>query len=330
MWAFPRFPHFFRAAAAVLVCTVSLPAFAETAAPPYIKTQAPGYYRMMLGGMEVVALYDGYSVIPTRILKGIDEKSAQSLLSRMFIETNPGVQTAVNAFLINTGRNLVLVDAGTARCFTPSLGHVVENIRASGYRPEQVDTILLTHLHPDHVCGLTREGKAVFPRAAVYASQYETDYWLNAELAEKVDDKHRPSFKMAQDAVAPYQAAGRFRSYGMDETLVPGVSIVATPGHTPGHTSYLFTDGTHRLLIWGDIVHSHAVQFDYPDVSLEFDVDGAQAIATRKKIFVHTAKEALWVGGAHLPFPGLGHVSYNGERYRWVPVEYGPVEADRR
>lgn len=314
------------AGAAVLLCLVACLSLTAVAAPPaQLTSQAPGYYRTMVGDMEVVALYDGHFDIPNKTFKGIDEKNIQSLLARRFVETRAGVRTAINAFLINTGKNLVLIDTGAADCFNSDMGHLADNLRASGYKPEQVDTVLLTHLHPEHACGLTRNGKMAFPNAAVYVSHYESDYWLDEENAKQVSDANLAFFKKAQDAVAPYVAAGKFKTFGLDETLVPDVGIVSTPGHTPGHTSYLFTSGDQRLLVWGDIVHSHAIQFVYPDVTLEYDMDAKQSIAARKKVFGSVTKENLWVAGAHLPFPGLGHMSYDGERYRWIAVEYGPV-----
>src|SRR5690606_16767643 len=118
---------------------------------------------------------------------------------------------------------------------------------------------------------------------------------------------------------------GKFLTFQPQDTLLPGVQAVSTPGHTPGHTSYLFTSGRQALLVWGDIVHSHAVQFARPEVAIEFDVDTAQAIATRKRIFADAARDKLWVAGAHMPFPGLGHVRTDGHGYAWVPAEYAPL-----
>ena len=107
------------------------------------------------------------------------------------------------------------------------------------------------------------------------------------------------------------------------------MSVVPTPGHTPGHSSYLFSSGKQKLLLWGDIVHSHSVQFQHPEVSMEFDVDQKQAIATRKTVFQQAANAGWAIGGAHLPFPGLGHIRKDAKGYAWVPVEFGPIRSDR-
>lgn len=312
-------------AAGLALATLSL-----HAAPPAQKTQVPGYYRYASGDFEVTALYDGFVDLGTPLLKGLRADQIQSLLARMFIENSKGVQTAVNAYLVHTGSHLVLVDAGSASCFGPTLGQVQENIRAAGYKPEDVDTVLLTHLHPDHLCGvLDKAGQPAFPNATLWAAQEDVDFWLNEKVAAAAPEGNKPFFQMAMNAAKPYQATGKFRSFKAGDALLPGVSVVSTHGHTPGHSSYLFSSGRQNLLVWGDIVHSHAVQFRHPEVSLEFDVDQKQAIATRKALFERATKAGWAIAGAHLPFPGLGHIRKESKGYAWVPVEFSPLRSDR-
>lgn len=302
------------------------------AAPEQIRAQAPGYYRFAVGDFVVTALYDGYIDLHNKLFKGAAPEDFKALLERMFVESEKGAQTAVNAYLIHAGDRLALVDTGTAKAFGPTLGAILDNIRASGYDPAQVDVVLLTHLHPDHAAGLvTPDGKAAFPNADVWAAKAEADFWLSEATAAQMPEGMLPMFKMAQGAVAAYQAAGRFKTFAAGEALpVNGVASVAAAGHTPGHSGYLVKSKDVSLLIWGDIVHSHAAQFVNPDIALEFDVDSAAAIATRKRLLNEAAAAKLWVAGAHLPFPGIGHVRADGDgRYAWVPVEYGPLRADR-
>jgi glyoxylase-like metal-dependent hydrolase (beta-lactamase superfamily II) len=305
------------------------PAFAD--APPRHMHQVPGYYRMVMGDFEVTALYDGYVALDAAILKGASAADIQSLLARMFVpQTKDGVQTAVNAFLIHTGQRLVLVDAGSAACFGPTMGKIEDNIRAAGYAPERIDTILLTHLHPDHTCGLAKaDGKAAFPNATVYVERNEAAYWLDKEKAGRAPKASEPFFKMAQAAVAPYVAQGRMKEFAPGAAIMDGISSFSLAGHTPGHTGFLLSSGEERMLVWGDVVHSHAVQFAHPDVSIEFDVDQKQAVESRRKALAEAAGSRLWVAGAHLPFPGLGHVRKERRGYAWVPVEYGPVGGAR-
>lgn len=320
------------AAIAVAMGAAVLPAgvaSAQAAPPAQQKTQVPGYYRMMVGQLEVTALYDGYIDLDPKILKYTSAREVQSLLARMFVESTPGMQTAVNAYLVHTGSNLVLVDTGAAACFGPTLGRIGENLRAAGYAPGQVDTVLLTHLHGDHACGLAVDGKAAFPNATVYVDKADADYWLNEANAAAAPREAQGLFAMARAAVAPYQAAQRLRTFSGGAEPVPGVRAVPASGHTPGHSGYLFTSGKDSLLLWGDIVHSHAVQFRRPQVAIEFDVDSHQAVITRKRLLADAANGRLWVGGAHLPFPGLGHVRRETAGYAWVPAEFGPIRTDR-
>lgn len=294
------------------------------------ETQVPGYFRMNLGEFEVTALYDGYIDLDPALLQGIDADNLDALLTRMFISGDDGLQTAVNAYLVNTGTELVLVDVGAAQCFGPTLGNIASNLRASGYQPDQVSMVLLTHLHPDHACGLRNsDGSATYPNAIVHVPRAEAAYWLDEELAASMPDSVQPFFAMARNAVEPYVAQKRLKQYGRDAELMPGLRTVPANGHTPGHSAYLFQSEGQDLMVWGDIVHSHTVQFARPDVTIEFDVDVDAALATRKQIFNDAAKNRFWVAGAHLPFPGLGHVRRDGAAFSWVPVEFGPLRSDR-
>lgn len=320
--ASPLKTAFRRLAVAGLFLLGSSLAIAEA---PQQKTQVPGYYRLMLGQFEVTALYDGAIDLDEKLLKNIDKRDIQRLLAREFLK-GPKVQTAVNAYLVNTGNKLVLIDAGAAKLFGPGLGNIVDNLRAAGYTPEQVDTVLVTHLHGDHINGLvTPDGQRVFTNAEVWSAKADNDFWLSEAIANQAPKDFQPFFKMSRDAAAPYLAAGKWKTFDSDRELLAGVSSVDTHGHTPGHASYLFQSGDQRLLVLGDLVHNHAVQFAHPEVAFEFDNDPKQAVATRKRIFHKAAREKLMVAGMHLPFPGVGHVRKEAKGYAWVPAEFAPL-----
>ncbi len=292
---------------------------------PQQKVQVPGYYRLMLGNFEVTALYDGAIDLDEKLLRSITTRDIQRLLARQFLK-GPKVQTAVNAYLINTGSQLILVDAGAAKLFGPTLGNIVDNLKAAGYAPEQVDAVLITHLHGDHVNGLvTADGQRVFTRAEVWSAKADNDFWLSESVAAQAPKEAQGFFKMARDAAAPYLAAGKWKTFDSDRELLAGVTSVDTHGHTPGHASYLIHSGDQRLLVLGDLVHNHAVQFARPEVAIEFDVDQKQAVSTRKRIFHRAAQEKLMVAGMHLPFPGIGHVRKEAKGYAWVPAEFAPL-----
>ncbi|CAL92913.1 MBL fold metallo-hydrolase [Azoarcus olearius] len=321
----PRARHWILAAA-IATAAPLLSLSAAHAEAPQVKTQAPGFYRMALGQFEITALYDGYVDLDPKLLKNASQRDIQRLLAHRF-QDGPKMQTAVNAYVINTGSKLVLVDAGAAKVFGPSLGYITDNLKAAGYDPAQIDAVLLTHLHGDHANGVVgADGKAVFPKAVVYAAQNDADFWLAEGALEKAPESGKPFFQMAQAAVAPYRADNRFKTLQDGDEIVPGIKAVAAYGHTPGHSGFLVESGDKRLLIWGDIVHNAAVQFAKPEVAIEFDVDSKQAVRTREAVFKRVAREKLLVAGMHLPFPGIGHVR-RAEKgsYEWVPVDYSPV-----
>jgi glyoxylase-like metal-dependent hydrolase (beta-lactamase superfamily II) len=297
---------------------------------PKVQTQVPGYYRMMLGQFEITALYDGALDLDTKLLHNTTPTELNRLLARMFVG-NPKMQTAVNAYLINTGSNLVLVDAGAAKLFGPSLGYILQNMRAAGYEPAQVDTVVITHLHPDHVGGVTdANGQPVFPKARILVAKEDDAFWLSQKVADASPEKMQSFFKMARDAAAPYLTSGQWQTFTEGSVLVPGIRAVKANGHTPGHTAFSVESDGQKLLIWGDLVHAHAVQFAQPGVSIEFDVDQKQAIATRKSIFKAMAASKSLVAGMHLPFPGIGHVRADGKgSYSWVPIEFAPLPVSK-
>lgn len=303
----------------VLTLLSLVPALA--AQPPIQqKMQVPGYFRMILGDLEVTALYDGSITVNPDALKNISNKDRQSLFEKEFQASTPGFDGAVNAYLVNTGHHLILVDAGGTLQCTP--GDVTKNLRAAGYAPDEVDMILLTHLHIDHVCGLSDSGNIVYPNATVYISQDEANFWLDKATAAKAPAKIQMYFKVAQDSLAPYIALKKLKTFKPQETLIPGLTVINSPGHTPGHISYLFSSKGQNLLVWGDIIHSHAVQLARPEVAIEFDTDSRQAVTTRYEILKQVATNKYWVGGAHMPFPGLGHIRKEKEGYVWVPIDY--------
>ena len=299
---------------------------AAQAAPPAEQTQVPGFYRQQVGSTVVTAIYDGYVALDPKSLSGLNQQQIQQHIARMFQAKNASIQTAVNAFVVHTGTHLVLIDAGSSDCFGPTMGRMLGNLRAAGFNPEDVDTVLLTHMHPDHACGITSpDGKAAFPNATVWAARKDAEFWLNAASAPQLPADQRSFLKMAQDAVAPYAAKGRFKTFGDGDAIVAGISVVPSNGHTPGHSSYLVASGAEKMLVWGDIVHFHAVQLPHPEVTIEVDVQPKAAIASRQRILADSARNGWLVAAAHHPFPGIGHVRSEGKGYAWVPVEYGDL-----
>lgn len=295
------------------------------AAAPQVKTQAPGYYRAVLGDFEVTALSDGTFVAPMdELLTNTTKAATQKALARNFLKSP--IETSVNGYLINTGSKLVLIDTGAAKLFSPTLGHLVDNLKAAGYQPEQVDEIYITHLHVDHVGGLVAEGKMVFPNAIVRADRRDADYWLSAANLEKAPADAKGFFQGAMASLNPYVAAGRFKPFDGDTELVPGIQAIAAPGHTPGHSIYKVSSQGQTLMLWGDLMHVAAVQFAAPAVTMQFDTDSKSAAVQRKRAYAEAASKGYLVGSAHLSFPGLGHLRAEGKGYVWVPLNYSGLK----
>jgi glyoxylase-like metal-dependent hydrolase (beta-lactamase superfamily II) len=293
---------------------------------PMVKTQVPGYYRMQLGQFEMTALYDGRIELDAQLLKNVQPGDLDRLLKRFFVG-NPKMATSVNAYLINTGPHLVLVDAGAGKLFGDSLGHIAENIKAAGYDPSQVDTILITHMHGDHIGGLNdAEGKPVYPNANIFVAKAESDFWLSEEKAEKAPEEQKRFFNMARDISSQYLANGKWQTFVPGGELVPGIRAIDVKGHTPGHTAYVVGSDKQKLVIWGDVIHAYAVQFAKPSTSIDFDIDQKQAVMTRCALMKTIAADGSLVAGMHLPFPGIGHIRAEGEgSYAWVPIEFEPL-----
>jgi glyoxylase-like metal-dependent hydrolase (beta-lactamase superfamily II) len=294
------------------------------AAAPQVKTQAPGYYRIMLGDFEVTVLNDGTLSLPASVMTNTTEAETEKALARNF-QKSP-FDASDNAFLINTGAKLVLIDTGCGNLLGPTAGNLLPNLKAAGYRPEQIDEVYLTHMHPDHAGGLMAEGKLAFPNAVLRANQREADFWLNQANLEKSPATMKDFFKGAMASVNPYIAAGKFKSFDGDTQLVPGIEVIAAPGHTPGHSIYSIESRGQRMELWGDLVHVAAVQFRDPSVTIQFDVDSQSASMQRRHAFADAAKAGYLVGTAHLSFPGIGHVRAEGNGYAWVPLIYGALK----
>ncbi len=291
-----------------------------TAAAPMVKTQAPGFYRVMVGDFEVTSISDGTVALDVAKLLLESPARTNAALKKSF-EASP-LETSVNAFLVNTGSKLVLIDTGAGTLFGPTLGKLLANLRAAGYQPEQIDDILLTHMHPDHVGGLIGSGALAFPNATIHADKRDSDYWLSQANLDKAPTASKGFFQGAMASLNPYVAAGKYQPFDTNGDLVPGIRSIATYGHTAGHTSYEVESKGQQLMIVGDLIHVAAVQFDNPAVTIAFDSDANEAAASRKKVFGDIAASGAMVAAAHLQFPGLGHLHAAGKSWQWIPVNY--------
>lgn len=308
------------AVGALAAATLAFTSLAHAEAP-LAKGQAPGWYRMSLGKFEVTALSDGTVVLPVdKLLSNVKPDVVTSMLAKSYQKAP--LETSVNGYLINTGSKLVLIDTGAAGLFGPTLGKLVANLKASGYTPEQVDEIYITHMHPDHVGGLVADGKPVFPNAVVRADTREGGFWLSQANLDKAPADSKGFFQGAMASLNPYVAAGKLKAFDGETELVPGIRAVPAAGHTPGHTIYVVESDGNKLVVWGDLMHVAAVQFAMPSVTIAFDSDPKAAAPARQKNYADAAKKGYFVAIAHVSFPGIGKLRADGKGYQWLPANY--------
>lgn len=295
---------------------------AAHAEAPMVKTQAPAYHRVLLGDFEITAIGDGTVKLPvTKLLHGKAEQHSKQLQANFLGDE---VDTSVNAYLINTGSKLVLVDTGAGKLFGPTLGNVLANLKAAGYQPEQVDAVLITHMHPDHVGGLMAGEQRAFPNATLHIDKKDVDFWLSKANMDAAPEGNKGFFQGAMASVNPYVAAGKLKPFEGNTELLPGIRAQAANGHTPGHTVFVAESQGQKIAFWGDLMHVAAVQFNDPSVTIAFDTDSKAARAQRERAFADAAKNGTLVGVTHVSFPGLGRLvkTADGKRYTWVPLNY--------
>ena len=321
--------RFAAALLAALASFVAVPNAALAAAPEH-HDQVPGFYRMKVGDLEVTALFDGSAVFDPHWLNG--KKVTMDGVVKALHEDPHMLDVVDSGFLVNTGKQLILVDAGAGTWWGgEALGRLAGSLRSAGYTPEEVDLVLVTHLHSDHVGGLTtQDGKRVFPNAEVYVAKAESDFWLSPEIAAKAPKDAQPFFQSAQAIAAPYIKAGKWHTFSGSEPIVDGMQLVPLPGHTPGHTGYEFSSKGQRILFWGDIIHAQRVQLQHPEVTAIFDIDPTAAAATRHQLLPRLAREHVLIATPHMSFfPPLGRLRKQGSGYSWAPVVFTDQWAER-
>jgi glyoxylase-like metal-dependent hydrolase (beta-lactamase superfamily II) len=266
-----------------------------------------------VGEFTVTAVSDGVLNSNHDVVLGIDKEDSARLTGVPYGQPLP---LDVNSFLIRHRGKLILSDAGTGQGLQPvqkNLGKLPDNLRAIGVEPAAIDIVALTHLHSDHSMGLLDEaGNKVFPNAELFIHEVEAAFWLDRALQPGDSERIVNNSKKQRALTAPYR--DRIRRI-KDGEVLPGITAMLRPGHTPGHTNWLIQSGGERLLIWGDIVHLAAVQLARPDARLIYDVDTDLAARTRAEVLAWAAREKLVVAGAHLQFPGFGRVVRTGDRF---------------
>ena len=302
---------------------LTLPAQAAMTAPE--GEQNAGWYRFALGSFEITVVSDGNLLVPTTTIGTNQPREAvTSFLEDRFLDPATNY-SHTNLVLIDTGDAKVLIDVGSGDKFQPSAGRVVANLEAAGIDIGDVTHVALTHAHPDHVWGMMDDfgDEPRFPEAEYSIAAAEFDWWMTEGRVDLVPEMIQGFVVGAQNALRP--VAERTTMVKGNDQIVPGVTMIDTPGHTPGHMSVMIESEGQSMMVLGDaITHAYA-SFEHPDWQFVTDIDPDMAVKTRKQLLDRLATDRIAVVGYHLPFPGVGHVLRRGSAYQYVaaPWQWG-------
>ena len=284
--------------------------------------QAPGLYHLPVGDIMVTAINDGTFQATFDMIAGVGIDECERIERDAFRPVPP--KMTMNTFLLQIGDKNVLIDAGCGVSMGPTLGMLCRNLAAMDLGPEDIDTILITHLHPDHINGLVdAEGEAIFPRAELVVNEKELQFFQDPDSpSHSPDGEPQEFFAGMRFATAPYM--DRIRTV-RDGPLMPGVTAVTQPGHTPGHTGWLVESGNDTVMIWGDILHMPNLQLSAPEAGTILDIDRDLAVATRRRALDMAATDRLRVAGIHFDFPAFGYIVRRANAYAFVPEVWRAV-----
>jgi len=273
-------------------------------------------YRFKLGDFECVSISDGsHDYPPQNFFANVPKDQIEELLRQRNLPTDH-ITTPYTYLFVNTGEHRALVDIGAGNLF-PTTGRLVQNMKAAGIEPAQIDMVIITHAHPDHIGGtLDDEGNPVFPSARYYIWRDEWDFWFSKTAFAKAPEIF---VKIARKNLEPIKERVSLLDHEFE--ILPGICVIAAPGHTPGHIVVSVSSGDEQLLYIGDTV-LYPLHLEHPDWTPIYDILPEKAAASKRRIFNRAAAEKAWVIGQHFPpFPSLGHVIKKGEGWQWQPIE---------
>ncbi len=299
------------------------------ASAPKAGTQVPGFYRYKVGDYELTQLSDGAATfpMPEHFITNRSKERAIQEAERLYLAPAGKITVPFSPVLINTGSKLILIDTGYGPNIGPFVGHLPANLRAAGVTPEQIDTVIISHVHPDHTNGLhNKDGSLTYPNAEIIIPDVDWAFWMDKSNAAKAKTPLTKAY-FANDfkTLTDLRNAGareRVSTYAAGREVAPGITSIATPGHTPGHRSFAVASGNARIFIQSDVTNIPAFFLDHPDWHVMYDHDPMLAQATRHKFYDMAAAEKATVVGYHFPFPCVGHIEKAGSGYRLIPTAW--------
>lgn len=312
------------AAAATAVGTF-LPVASPTDAranAPQVGKQAPGFFRYKVGDFEVTALHDG--IVPRQVqqayIPNVPVDDVKKVMAAQFM--NPDVTpNHFTTMTINTGSKLILIDSGFANNGAPTTGQLAANMAAAGIDPKQIDMVLVSHFHPDHINGLrSKEGALLYPNAEIVVPAKEYAFWMDDARMNNAPEPARPAFAVTRRVFGPN--AKDLRQFEWKQEVAPGITAIQSDGHTVGHTSFVVSSGGKSLLVAGDACNDPRLFARNPEWHLMFDADKPLAVESRKRLLDMAAADRMQIAFYHAAFPSTGFVAKAGTGYDWFPASF--------
>jgi glyoxylase-like metal-dependent hydrolase (beta-lactamase superfamily II) len=301
------------------------------ASAPAAGAQVPGFYRYKVGSYECTSINDGTRTFPMPDKWVTNVRKEQELAAAEAAYMPKGMVTVpFNPQLINTGSKLILIDCGNGvSSLEPTkgaVGRTLQNLAAAGVDPKSIDAVVMTHLHGDHTNGIrAADGSMAFPNAEIMVPGKEWEFWMSDENAAKAQSNEMMKNNFANARKVYSGIESKVTRYDWGKEIAPGVMAIGTPGHTPGHTSFVISSGNSKVLIQADVTNIPELFLRNPDWHVVYDIDPLMAQETRHKFYDMAAVEKATVIGFHFSFPAIGHVEKDGNKYRLIPSSWNPT-----